>query len=428
MIDIKLLRENPSIFQKAADDKNVSIDINEIINLDIKNRKLIQEIGEMRAELKSGSRTLPTPESKKLLKELSGNIKEKEAAQKILQEKINNLVEKIPNIPSDDTPRGKDASSNKVLREVGERPKFHFQPKEHWELGENLGVLDTERASKISGSRFSYILGDLALMQFALIHLVLKTLTDRQKIKKIIKKNKLKVPDIAFTPVVPPVLIKPDVMRKMARLEPKEERYYIPSDDQYLVGSAEHSMGPFFLDEILEEKMLPIRFLGYSTSFRREAGSYGKDVKGILRVHQFDKLEMESFTTKDASFEEQNFFVAIQEYILNELHLPHRVVQICTGDMGAPDARQIDIETWMPGQNLYRETHTSDLVTDYQSRSLKTRVRRSGGELELAHMNDATALAVGRTLIAIMENYQEIDGSIRVPGVLQKYVGKKIIK
>jgi seryl-tRNA synthetase len=222
-------------------------------------------------------------------------------------------------------------------------------------------------------------------------------------------------------------MIRPEVFQRMARLEPKEERYYIPSDDIYLIGSAEHTLGPLHMDETIQEDRLPIRYLGFSTAFRREAGSYGKDTRGILRVHQFDKLEMESFVSPEEGFAEQDFFVAIQEYLVHSLGLPYQVVAICTGDMGNPDVRQFDIEMWIPSQGKYRETHTSDYMGDYQARRLATKMKRKDGKTEFVHMNDATAFAIGRTLIAIMENYQTADGKIMVPEVLQKYVGKKVI-
>ena len=201
-----------------------------------------------------------------------------------------------------------------------------------------------------------------------------------------------------------------------------EERYYIPSDDVYLVGSAEHSLGPMHTNETFKESDLPVRYAGLSTAFRREAGSYGKDTKGMLRVHQFDKLELESFTFSEDGISEQDLFVAIQEHIISALKLPYRVVAISTGDMGSPDHRQIDIEIWMPGQDLYRETHTADYMTDFQSRRLNIKVKRPGGS-ELVHMNDATCIAIGRTLIAIMENYQTKNGTIKIPEVLQSYMG-----
>ena len=216
----------------------------------------------------------------------------------------------------------------------------------------------------------------------------------------------------------------------MARLteDDKDERYYLEKDDLYLVGSAEHTLGPLHMKETLFEKDLPKRYIGFSTSFRREAGSYGKDTRGILRVHQFDKLEIESFTTGENALLEQEFIVAIQEYLMQSLKIPYQVVFIATGDMGKPDARQFDIESWMPGQNKYRETHTSDLMGDYQARRLNTRVRFKDGTKEFVHMNDATVFAIGRMLIAILENYQKKDGSVKIPAVLQKYVGIKDIK
>jgi seryl-tRNA synthetase len=221
-------------------------------------------------------------------------------------------------------------------------------------------------------------------------------------------------------------MMRPEVMEKMARLEPREERYHIPGDDMYLIGSAEHTLGPLHMDEIIPAAKLPIRYVGFSTSFRREAGASGKDTRGILRVHQFDKVEIESFTAPEDSEAEQDFFVAIQEYLIQSLELPYRLVMTCTGDQGDPDARHIDLDTWMPGEGKYRETHSADLMTDYQSRRLQTRLRRADGKIEFVHMNDATAFA-GRTLIAILENYQTKEGNVLVPKVLQPYVGKEII-
>jgi seryl-tRNA synthetase len=209
----------------------------------------------------------------------------------------------------------------------------------------------------------------------------------------------------------------------MDRLDPRDDRYKLEGDDLWLQGSAEHVLGSMHADEIFNENELPIRYLGYATSFRREAGTYGKDTEGILRMHQFDKLEMESFTTKEAGRSEHLLFVAIQQYLLNVLELPYRVIQKCTADIGKPNALGIDMETWMPGQQTYRETHTADYMTDYQARRLQTRVRREGGEVELVHTNDATAFALGRIMIAIIENFQTEDGHVTVPAVLRSYIG-----
>tara|TARA_R100000781_G_C4028168_1_gene109648 strand:- start:17 stop:661 length:645 start_codon:yes stop_codon:yes gene_type:complete len=211
----------------------------------------------------------------------------------------------------------------------------------------------------------------------------------------------------------------------MDRLEPRDDRYKLEHDDLWLQGSAEHVMGSMHANEIIDEQHLPIRYLGYATSFRREAGTYGKDMEGILRMHQFDKLEMESFTVAEKGLEEHLFMVAVQEYLLQQLELPYQVVQKCTADIGKPNARGIDMDVWLPGQQQYRETHTADYMTDYQSRRLQTRVRRESGDLELVHTNDATAFALGRIMIAIIENGQQADGTVTIPAVLRPYLGGK---
>lgn len=429
MLDIKFIRQNPELVKEAARKKGVKVDINQLLAVDERRRHILRELEQKRAEQNKGSTGGPkSPAEIEKLKKLKEEIKLLEEELGHVEKDFEEILSKVPNIPSDDTPVGHDESGNKVVREWGKIPVFDFKPKEHWQLGQELGILDIEHAGIISGTRFSYLKSEAALLEFALINFSFFVLTDGKILKKIAKSAKLDVSGKAFIPVVPPVFIKPDIFHKMARLEPKEERYYIPSDDLYLIGSAEHTLGPLHINEVLNKKDLPVRYVGFSTAFRREAGSYGKDTKGILRVHQFDKVEMESFTDSESSVREQEFFVAIQEYLMQSLRLPYRVTMICTGDMGVPDARQIDIETWMPGQNRYRETHTADLMTDYQARRLNTKVR-IGGQTEFAHMNDATVLAVGRTIIAIMENYQTKNGTVKIPKVLQKYMfGIKEIK
>jgi seryl-tRNA synthetase len=418
MLDIKFIRENPDIVKQAVINKKAKADIDRLLAVDEKRRKLIADIEGLNQERGIAAKSKDIERGRMIKDNLSSFEKEfKEVEAEYIE-----LMYAVPNIPSDDTPLGKNEDENKVIRQVGEAPQFDFQPKEHWQLGEELGVIDTETASAVSGSRFVYLKGDLALMEFALVQFVMQTLTSRETLQSIIEKAGLSLPSTPFIPIVPPVMIRPEVFARMGRLEPRDERYHIPSDDLYLIGSAEHTLGPIHMDKTLAEAELPIRYIGFSTAFRREAGSYGKDMKGILRLHQFDKLEMESFSVPELSLEEQDFFVAIQEHIVSSLGLPYQVVQICTGDMGGPDARQIDIETWMPGQGRYRETHTSDLMTDYQSRRLNIKVKRESGKNEIVHMNDATATAIGRTLIAIMENYQHADGSIRVPEVLKPFM------
>ncbi len=429
MLDIKFIRENPELIKEAARKKGVSVDVDALLAVDERRRHVLKELEEKRAKQNASSKGGPkAPTELEGLRKLKEEIKVLEEEIKHVEMEFETLMLKIPNISSEDTPVGKGESENRVLREVGKPTAFDFKPKEHWELGGELGVIDTATAANVSGARFAYLKGELGLLQFALVQLVFSVVTDEKTLKKIIKKAGLNISPKPFIPVIPPVLIKPEVMQKMARLEPKEERYYIPSDDLYLVGSAEHTLGAMHMNEVLAEGELPLRYIGYSTAFRREAGSYGKDMKGILRVHQFDKLEMESFSSPEDSIEEQNFFVAVQEHLMQSLGIPYRVMQICTGDMGGPDARQIDIESWMPGQGRYRETHTADLMTDFQARRLNIKVKR-GGKAEFVHMNDATAIAIGRTIIAIMENYQTEKGIVKIPKALQKYMfGVKEIK
>lgn len=424
MIDIKILRDNPEKVKAAVAAKNGDPKIvDAFLKLDTEWRESTQGLEALRAEQKELSAARKIEEAKAN----KDRIREAEERLSLLESERTKIWLRVPNLPSEDTPPGKDDSENKVIRKVGESRAFDFEPKDHMQLGEALGLIDTETAGEVSGARFAYLRGDLVRMQFGLIQYAFEILGNEHILRSIAESVRSGFSAKPFLPVVPPVMIRPEVFERMARLEPREERYHLPSDDLYLIGSAEHTLGPMHMDQMFEEKDLPIRYVGYSTSFRREAGSYGKDTKGILRLHQFDKVEMESFSLPEHSQTEQDFFVAVQEYLMWSLELPYQVVMCCTGDQGDPDARHLDIETWMPGQGKYRETHSADLMTDYQSRRLGTKVRREGGKTEFVHMNDATVFAIGRTLIGIMENYQTKEGKIKVPRVLQKYVGKEII-
>ncbi len=436
MLDIKLLRESPDIVKKGiAAKKSDPKLVDEFMKLDGEWRKLISSLDEKRAGQKKLTHSVHSGQGAEgKIDEAKENKEEiKEAEEKLgeLEKKRDAIWRQIPNLPSDDTPHGTSEKDNRVLRKNGEPRKFDFKPKDHVELGEALGIIDIASAAKVSGTRFSYLKGDAALLEFALVQYALEFLTNPEITESVARGIDHGLSAKPFIPIVPPVMIRPEVFEKMARLEPKEDRYYIPSDDLYLIGSAEHTLGPLHMDEMIPEERLPIRYVGFSTAFRREAGSYGKDTRGILRVHQFDKVEMESFSLPEHSRLEQDFFVSLQENLLWSLELPYQVVLICTADMGGPNLRQIDIETWIPSQGRYRETHSADYIGDYQSRRLNTRVKRSSptgeGKTEFVHMNDATVFAVGRMLIAIMENYQTADGKIEVPKVLQKYLGKKII-
>lgn len=423
MIDIRYIREQPERMKEITAQKNVSVSIDRILLLDEQRRTLSQKVSDLNQARNVAAKEKNITEGKRLKEEVS----KVEKMLSPIDTEFEILMNTVPNIPSFDTPVGSSEEGNIVLRKVGEPPQFAFQPKEHWELGANLGLIDMEAAVEVSGSRFAYLKGDLVLLQFALVQLILQTLTNERTLSEIIHTAGLAVSSKPFTPVMPPLMMKSSVMAKMARLEPKEERYHIESDDAYLIGSAEHTLGPLHMDQVLGEKDLPIRYVAHTSAFRREAGTYGKDMKGIIRLHQFEKTEMVSFSTPEEGMNEHLFFIAIQEHLNRLLELPYRVVLKCTADQGVPDARAVDLETWMPGQGTYRETHTADLMTDYQSRRLKTRVKRSDGTKEFVHMNDATA-AAGRTLVAIMENYQWEDGSLNVPKVLVPWVGKDLIR
>jgi seryl-tRNA synthetase len=250
--------------------------------------------------------------------------------------------------------------------------------------------------------------------------------TNEDTLKKIIEGAGLNVSTKPFTLVMPPAVARTDVYDATGRLNKEEQTYKLADDDLWLNASAEHVMAPMYMGEILDEAQLPIRMVGYTTAFRREAGTYGKDMEGIFRLHQFDKLEMESFTTGDTGLEEHKLMIAIQEYLMSSLGVPYRVLQKCTADIGGPNAAGVDIDSWLPGQDKYRETHTADYITDYQARRMQTRVRRSNGELELVHTNDATAFSQ-RPLIAIIENFQQADGTVKVPEVLRPYLGGREI-
>jgi seryl-tRNA synthetase len=424
MLDPRLLREEPDKVKEGIASKNSDPKlVDTFLELDKKWRETVTELENWRSEQKklSAARDI---EGGKRNKE---TIKELEAKAADLEKEREEVWMQIPNIADEDVPVGKDESGNKVIRTWGEIPQFDFEPKDHIELGEKLGIIEIEKAGKITGTRFNYLMGDAARIQYAIVQMVFDKLTDPEFIKDIAEKIEPDYSAKPFIPVVPPVMIRPDVYRRVGRLDAtnEDEKYYMPKDDLYLIGSAEHTLAPLHMDESIPEKDLPIRYIGFSPAFRRESGSYGKDVRGILRVHQFDKLEMESFTAPENSHKEQDLIVAIQENLMQALKIPYQVMSICTGDMGAPDSKQIDIEAWMPSQNRYRETHTSDLIGDYQARRLNTKIKRKDGKSEILHMNDATAFAIGRILIAIMENNQTADGKIRIPEVLRPYLGGK---
>ncbi|MGC9611169.1 MAG: serine--tRNA ligase [Minisyncoccia bacterium] len=416
MLDINLIRENPEKVKQGVEKKKIDPKlVDKFLRVDEEWRTKVKAIEELKAEQNTLSKELSKGPKEDLISRaqiLKQRIADIEIERDALGLKRDDILNKLPNIPFEHTLVGKNETENKVIREVGEKPKFSFKPKDYLTLGENLGLINVKKAGEVSGSRFGYLMKEAALMEFGLVRLAFDMLVKE-----------------GFIPVVPPVMIKPEVYTGMGRLagDQKEDKYYLPKDDLYLVGSAEHTLGPLQLNEVLEEKDLPRRYVGFSTCFRREAGSYGKDTRGILRVHQFDKVEMYSFVKPENSEKEHDFLVSMQEKMRQALELPYRIVEICTGDMGWTDARQFDIETWLPSENIYRENGSCSNTTDFQTRGINAKYKTKGGKKELLHSLNGTAFAIGRTIITILENYQTEKGTIMVPKALQDYVGKKEI-
>lgn len=432
MLDIKFIREHPDKVREGLKKRGIAFDIDVLLQLDSKRRAKIQEVDGLRARQNAVSGAiagLAGKERETNIAEMQGlksKLGDLEFELSVLEEEFSGLMYRVPNMPSPDVPVGPDEHFNKVIREAGEKPDFSFRPKDYIALGEALDLIDTARAAKVSGARFGYLKHEAPLLEFAIIQFVFSRVTNQEWLAGVINRAGFDAPAKPFIPLVPPVLVRPEAFRAMGKLDPgqEEERYYLPKDNLYLVGSAEHSTGPLHMDEAFDAVKLPHRHIAFSTSFRREAGSYGRDTKGIMRVHQFDKLEMFSFAHPEHSAAEHELFLAIQEAMMTELGLPYRVVLICTGDMVPTDAKQYDIETWLPGSSggIYRETHSTSNSTDFQARRLNTRFRGEDGSTGFVHTLNGTAFAIGRTLIAILENYQRQDGSVGVPDALRPYM------
>ncbi len=423
MLDIQFIRDNPELVQQKSEEKGGKVDIQQLLGFDEKRRELIQKSDEIRkqrndlAESSKGQRPNDTQiAAGKTLKEISADLEHQLAS---ISKEYEDLLKKVPNMPAIGVPVGQSEDDNVVLETWGEKPQFDFAPKPHWEMTE---YIDQERAAAISGARFAFLQKGMVRMQFALNLFAMDVLTSEDAIKQIIEDHDLHgISTKPFELLSPPMMMRTDAYEKTSRLKPDDVTFKLANDDLWLIGSAEHSMAAYYMDQTLRADDMPVRFAGHSTSFRREVGSAGKDTRGILRTHHFDKLEMESFSTPDQSEAEHKLMIAIQQHIMQQLHLPYQVVLKCTFDMGGPNARGVDIETWMPGQDAYRETHSADWLTDYQARGLGTKVD-SDGQKVVAHTNDATAVTT-RVLIAIMENYQTADGRVNVPDVLKPYMG-----
>jgi len=413
MLDIKYIRENPEKVQKGAKDKGVKVDISRVLQLDEERRKMIVDIEQKRAERNKISHKGAGPEVIEKGRQLKSEIKSLEEHLDAVENDYNAIMVQIPNPAFDDVPVGEDDEHNKVKEKRGKIPKFDFKVKDHMEIGEQFDIIDTKRATKVAGSRFYYLKGQAALLEFALINLALA---------KITKKG--------FIPVIPPVMIKSEMAKGTGYFEQVDanEAYYIQDDDMFLIGTSEQTLITMHAGETLEEADLPKLYLGFSTCFRREAGSYGKDTKGILRAHQFDKLEMVVLCKPEDSLKYHELLLEIETELMDALELPYQIIDICTGDLGLPAAKKYDIEVWMPSQDKYRETHSTSNCTDFQSRRLNIKYKDTKtNKAEFVHILNGTAFSM-RPLIAILENNQQKDGSIKIPKVLHKYLPFKEIK
>jgi len=407
MIDIKDLKENSDKYKKGIKVKQFDTSlIDKVLGLDQKRRDLLVKIEKLRAEKNKIAKDKNIEAGKKVKIELQ----KVEPELNKIEEDYKKVLNQIPNSPADDVKEGKDESENEILRKWGKLRKFDFEPKSFWELGESLDIIDTKRAAKVSGTRFFYLKGDGFLLDRALVQFALVTLLKE-----------------GFTPILPPVLIKKEMMEGMGYLEHdgKDEMYVLKDDGLILVGTSEQSIGPMHAGEIFNEKDLPRRYLGYSSCFRREAGSYGKDTKGAFRVHQFNKVEMFSFCKPENGNKEHEYLLSLEEKMLQDLEIPYQVVKMCSGDLGAPAARKYDLEGWFPFQKKYRELTSTSTTTDFQARGLNIKYV-DNGEKKFVHMLNGTAFSQ-RPILAILENYQQKDGSVLVPKVLQKWVGKEKI-
>ena len=419
MIDTKFLQQFPELVKTNNKNRGKEVDVQVMLDMIAARADLLAQVQEERTKLNEMADQISKTKSKderdalieksRLMKEMSRFA---QSELEITELAISKELKNYPNILRDDVPVGADERANQIVRTFAQPPVFNFEPKDHLDLGEALGVIDMQRAAKVAGARFVYLKGDAVLLEFALLQYALRTTSQE-----------------GFTPVVPPHLITTQSMSAMGYLEHggEEEIYHLKNDDLVLIGTSEQVLGPMHADEILDADKLPLRYVGFSPCYRREAGSYGKDTRGILSVHQFDKVEMFSFTTPDKSDDEHELLLSIQERLMQGLKLPYKVVKLCSGDTGAPSARTYDIETWIPSQKTYRETHSTSNTTDFQTRRLNIRTKQAGKNV-FVHALNGTAFAIGRVSIAIMENYQQEDGSVVVPEVLQAFVGKDRIE
>ncbi len=412
MIDIELFRKDPKIYDAEIKKRDMKIDTSRGISLDIEKRKLTFKVDELRAKKNEASKIIPTLKGEEKSKVIA-EMKEINSGLKEFEEKLNEFEKQYrihfssyPNLTHETTPVGPDESGNVVHSVNGEKPEFEFEPKNHIELGTALDILDEERARKVSGSRFVYIKNEGVMLEFALVQFVLNTLASK-----------------GFVPLIPPTLVREEAMYGTGFFPVEESQYYKTElDDLYLIGTSEVPLCAYHGGEFLDASRLPLKYAAFSTCFRREAGTHGKDLGGMFRVHQFDKVEMFIFSHPGKSWEEYESLRETLEEIMKSLGLHYRIMNMCTGDIGAPNAKKYDLEAWLPGQKNYRELASCSHDTEFQSRRLNIKFK-DGKKKALVHTMNSTACAVGRTLIAIYENYQNEDGSITIPDVLVPYMG-----
>lgn len=407
MLDIKFIRENLELVKEAAKNKNREVDWEMLLKLDDRRRELIGKAEGLRADRNANTDREKGKQIKQNLKVLEEELRE-------IEEKFGALMLTVPNVPDKSVPVGKDSSGNREVKRWGEIPEFGFPVKDHIKLATELDLIDFERGVKVGGSRAYFLKNEAAQLELALMFYTFQ---------KLIAKG--------YTPLIAPSLVKEFTLVGNGQFPwGRDEVYGIPKDELFLAGTAEVPVTAYFANEVLEDKDLPKKFVAFSPCFRREAGSYGKDTKGVYRLHQFNKIEQVIISNNDMnnSFTLHEELLANAEEILQDLKLPYRVLLMCTGDMGEPQVKKYDIETWMPGRGDFGETMSNSVMGDFQARRLKIRYRAKDGSIKFCHTLNNTAIASPRILIAIFENYQQADGSIRIPKVLQSLIGKDVIR
>ncbi len=424
MLDINEIRERKDELQKTCEFKNKNIDIGQIIVLDDKRKELQSKLDNLKFEQKEAGKRRDIKKAKSLKNEIKTFQEEYDKNQTELHE----LMRNIPNFVHSSVKFAKSEDDNEIIKEHWAKPIFDFEPKDHQTILENLWLLEKEQASKVSWSRFFYLKWDIARLQFAIVNYVFSILQNETILKKIISDNNLSVSSKPFQIIIPPTIVSYETMDRMWRLHPMDDRYCLEQDKQVLVWSAEHCLWPLLMDKTTKSDEFPIRLVAFTSAYRREAGTYGKDTRWLIRTHEFHKIEMESFSLPENGLWEQDLFVAIQEHLVKELWLTYQLLNKCTWDVWSMDYRAFDINVRLPGEQRYVETHTADYMTDYQARRMGIKYKKDNWQQDFVHMNDATAFALGRIIACIVENYQTANWDIIIPEILRPFMwGQEII-